>query len=349
MKILSIETSCDETSAAILDGMAIRANVVSSQIALHGPYGGVVPEIASRSHVEVLPGVLQEAMEIWGGRWDELDGVAVTYGPGLASSLLVGVSAAKALRLRLGCRICMVNHLHGHLVSPFLATGAPDFDASCPFLSLVVSGGHTCLVRVEGVGRYVLLGQTVDDAAGEAFDKGANLLELGYPGGPVMDRLAKDGNLRAIRFPRGRPGKNRPLIHGMASALCFSFSGLKTSLLYHLRDNPIETGDVQRRADVIASYQEAIVDPLVTRAFKALDGMTTLAVGGGVSLNSRLRARLQEEADRRGVRLLLAETAHCGDNAAMIGAVAALGGGEWDGAADALDVEPSLPIADVAS
>ncbi len=345
MRILALETSCDETSAAVLDGLSVRANVVSSQIALHGPYGGVVPEIASRSHVEVLPHVMKQAMDEGGVDWQDLDAVAVTYGPGLASSLLVGVSAAKALQLRLGCRLCMVNHLHGHLVSPFLAARAPAFDAVCPFLALVVSGGHTCLVRVEGVGRYTLLGQTVDDAAGEAFDKGATLLELGYPGGPLMDRLAKDGDPRAVIFPRGRPGKDRPTINGMASALCFSFSGLKTALLYYLRDNPIGEGESQRLADVVASYQEAIVDPLVKRTIKALDGMRTLVVGGGVSLNSRLRSRLVEEAGRRGVQLLLADAGHCGDNAAMIGAVAALGGGTWDGAASGLDVEPSLPIA----
>ncbi len=348
MNVLGIETSCDETSAAVVrHGRQVLSNVVSSQVSLHRPYGGVVPEIASRSHVRVLPDVIREALDRAGQTWATIDCIAATYGPGLASSLLVGLATAKGLALATGKPLCAVNHLQAHVYSPFLSEGAPSIEEACPFIALVVSGGHTCLLHVAAPDSMALLGQTIDDAAGEAFDKGANLLNLGYPGGPVIDRVAKTGNPAAVDFPRGRASKNAIWIDGMASELCFSFSGLKTALLYHLRANPIPDGDERRLADVAASYQEAIVDALIERTAKAVTRNRTLVVGGGVSLNSRLRAKLTAFANAAGVRLLLAEGKYCGDNAAMIAGLAGNGQGLWGGDALHVDAEPNLPVAAV--
>lgn len=346
MTILAIETSCDETAAAVVCGPRdVRSNVVYSQVALHGPYGGVVPEIACRCHVEVLPDVIVRALAEAGVGWGDIDEVAVTYGPGLASSLLVGLSAAKGLALRLNRPLCAVNHLQAHIHSAFMSDNAPEQGDVCPFLSLVVSGGHTCVIRVDRPGAYRMLGRTIDDAAGEAFDKGAKLLGLGYPGGPVMDRTAKGGRRDAISFPRGRVRQDRMVEDGLQTDLCFSFSGLKTSLLHHLQRHPLAAGDAAALADVVASYQEAIVESLVSRTRKALRGLRALAVGGGVSLNSRLREALQQMAAEEGVRLLLSPPKYCGDNAAMIGAVAAAGGGVRGAAALAVDAEPNLDAA----
>jgi N6-L-threonylcarbamoyladenine synthase len=343
MIILGVETSCDESAAAVVaDGRRILSNVIYSQAELHGPYGGVVPEIASRSHVDSLCGVIDEAVRLAGTGWGGIDAVAVTHGPGLASSLLVGLSAAKGLALRLGVGLCAINHVEGHIYSLFLAAGAPSFEEACPFVALVVSGGHTCLVRVEGLGRYTLLGQTMDDAAGEAFDKGAMLLKLGYPGGPAMDKAARQGNPKAVKFPRGRqkPG----FTAGLDPELCFSFSGLKTALLYHLRDNPA-AGDARRTADVAASYQRAIVDALVGRCERALRGSDRcIGACGGVSLNSRLRTDLAGLAERKNVRLLLAEPRLCGDNAAMIAGLAGAGRGLWGEDAFRADAEPGIAL-----
>jgi N6-L-threonylcarbamoyladenine synthase len=350
MRILGIETSCDETSAAIVDdGRVVQSSVIFSQIDLHGPYGGVVPEIASRSHVKALPLVIEECMEKGGSSWDQLDSIAVTYGPGLASSLLVGLSHARALARSLERPLIGVNHLHAHIHSPFLSAAAPDPASLLPYLALVVSGGHTCLVRVDEPGCYRLLGQTVDDAAGEAFDKGANLLQLGYPGGPLMDRLGKLGRIDAVAFPRGKVNRDNAAAMGMDSRYCFSFSGLKTSLMYHLRDTPLGDDDHARLVDVVASYQEAIVDALIDRTAAALDtGLKTLVVGGGVSLNSRLRTRLAMLSSERGVRLLTAEPKYCGDNAAMIAGLAGMGEGVVaTPGGTALDAEPNLPMASV--
>ncbi len=345
MHILAIETSCDETAVALVrKPYEVLSNVVFSQVALHGPYGGVVPEIACRSHVEVLPDVIEEALHDAQLGWGDVDAIAVTYGPGLASSLLVGLAGAKGLAMRLEKPICYVNHLQGHIFSPFLAQGAPRPSDVFPFISLVVSGGHTCLVRVDGLGDCTLLGQTIDDAAGEAFDKGANLLGLGYPGGPIMDKLGREGNPAFFAFPRGRAKRERGLIGGMDSDLCFSYSGLKTSLLYYLKANPIPENDRQRLVDVIASYQEAIVDSLLKRIAKALEGIQTLAVGGGVSLNSRLRERLRIYAETHGKQLLLAEPKHCGDNASMIGCIAGLGLGRWGDFVTECDASPNLKV-----
>jgi N6-L-threonylcarbamoyladenine synthase len=344
VNVLGIETSCDETAAAVVrDGRDILANVVFSQVAAHQPYGGVVPEIASRQHVEHLPVVLAAAMREAHVAWPAIDAVAVTYGPGLATSLLVGLAAAKGLALRLNKPLIGINHLEAHLYSIFLGSAAPVPAAACPFLALIISGGHTCIVRVEAPGRYRLLGRTMDDAAGEAFDKGANLLGLGYPGGPAIDKLARSGNPQAVRFPRGFQRKAHARIAGLDPNLCFSFSGLKTALRYYLRE---PAAQATAPADVAASYQEAIVDTLVERLADALRNEKALAAVGGVSLNGRLRQKLAVLAARRGVPLFLAAPALCTDNAAMIAGLACTlrappGTDPMD-----LDADPTLGIGD---
>jgi len=326
MNILGIETSCDETSASVVrDGREVLSSIVYSQIAAHSPYGGVVPEIASRQHVEHLPGVLVEAVRGAGLEWAQLDALAVTYGPGLASSLLVGLAGAKGLALRLGLPLTGIHHMEAHLYSAFLGPQAPAWETVIPCLALIVSGGHTLLLRVEAPGRYRLLGHTVDDAAGEAFDKGATLLGLGYPGGPAIDRAARAGGRPdAVIFPRGFPRKlHARFTDDIDPGACFSFSGIKTALLYHLRKYPPDRDGNPGVADLAASYQEAIVDTLVTRTLAALDRRQTLIVAGGVSLNRRLRELLTAAAAARGFRLLLAEPAYCTDNAAMVAGLAA--------------------------
>lgn len=347
MNVLGIETSCDETAAAIVrDGGDVLSSVVFSQVDLHGPYGGVVPEIASRSHCESLPGVVAEAVSQSGLEWDGIDAVAFTHGPGLASSLLVGIAMGKGLALALGKPACAANHLEAHLHSVFLSAEAPTFEKSLPFVALVVSGGHTLLVRVD-VDGYTLLGRTIDDAAGEAFDKGANLLGLGYPGGPAIQKAAEGGDPRHIRFPRGRQRKDKGLPEGLSPEMCFSFSGVKTSLMYHLRKNPL-SDDAGERASLAASYQEAIVDALVTRCDQAMAGVETFALAGGVALNARLREKLTAVGTANNVRLLMAPRQYCADNAAMIAALAATGRGLWGKAAMEVDAEPNLAIAEPA-
>lgn len=323
MNILGIETSCDETAAAVVaDGHRVLSNIVHTQIALHRPYGGVVPEIASRQHVEHLPGVIERAMRDAAVAWADIDAVAVTQGPGLSTSLLVGLAAAKGLAIRLNKPLIGINHLEAHLYSVFLGPERLEPEALCPFVALIVSGGHTCFLKVEGLGRYRLLGRTVDDAAGEAFDKGANLLKLGYPGGPAIDKAARGADPAYVRFPRGLLRKLPPRITGLDARCCVSYSGLKTSLLYHLRDHPL-TGEGDTRVGALAaSYQEAIVDTLLNRVSNALQGARTLAVVGGVSLNKRLREKLAELAARRRFRLVMAQPAHCTDNAAMVAGLA---------------------------
>ena len=343
MNVLGIETSCDETAAALVrDGRDILSNIVWSQVELHGPYGGVVPEIASRSHVETLPGVIDEAVRVSGLSWWDIDAVAATVGPGLASSLLVGLAAAKGLCIRLDRPLIPINHLDAHIYSVLLGDGRPAIDEIIPFHALVVSGGHTCIVRCEGVGRYDLLGQTVDDAAGEAFDKGANLLGLGYPGGPVIDRLSKGGDPTRFEFPRARIRKeNTPA--GMRPDCCFSFSGVKTALAYRLKESRPAEGS-EELVSLIASYQEAIVDSLVSGCESVVEQGTTLAACGGVALNSRLRSRLTQMAAEDGVRLLLAEPALCGDNAAMIAGLAGAGGRVATEDLMAVDAMPNLGV-----
>ena len=357
MVILGIETSCDETAAAVVeDGRTVRSSVVYSQVPLHQPYGGVVPEIASRSHVEKMAGVVREALcgafgavgegaaaeSAW---WGRLDAVAVTYGPGLASSLIVGLSAAKGLALRLGKPLIGINHLEAHIHSVFLSPGAPAPEEVSPLLALVVSGGHSCWIEVPSPGVYRVLGQTLDDAAGEAFDKAAKLLGLGYPGGPAIDRVARlAARSDAVSFPKGRPRAGNPALGGLNAELCVSFSGLKTALMYRLREQPPQ--DEAQVAEVAAAYQEAIVEALAERCALALKKKRyrALAVGGGVSLNRRLRERLAQVAAQAGVKLLLAEPRFCGDNAAMIAGLAGFGGGVRGDRALRLDVVPALEV-----
>ncbi|MCX6993481.1 MAG: tRNA (adenosine(37)-N6)-threonylcarbamoyltransferase complex transferase subunit TsaD [Kiritimatiellaeota bacterium] len=345
MNVLGIETSCDETAAAVVaDGGTVLSSAVFSQVAVHRPHGGVVPEIAARQHVEHLPCMLDEAMTQSGLEWSRLQAVAVTYGPGLASSLLVGLSAAKALALRLNIPLIGINHLEAHLYSVFLAPDAPCYASACPLVALIISGGHTCLVRVDAPGQYRRLGQTIDDAAGEAFDKGAKLLGLEYPGGPVIDRVSALGDADCIVFPRTRVLK-ADFAGGLTPELCFSFSGLKTSLLYYLRDHP-EAIRPPVLEDVAAGYQEAIVDVLVRGAQRALrrERVRTLVVAGGVSLNRRLRAKLLEMAAGLKVNVLLPASSYCVDNAAMVAGLAGIGQGITGEAAWLLDASPNLEI-----
>jgi N6-L-threonylcarbamoyladenine synthase len=305
--VLGIESSCDETAAAVLshDG-SVLSNMVASQTTVHAKFGGVVPELAARAHLSQIDGVVMDALSQARLSIHELGAVAVTTGPGLAGALLVGVNYAKALSYGLGIPLIGVNHLEGHIASAWLAD--PTFPLPC--VVLVVSGGHTHLYRREQTGQCLILGCTRDDAAGEAFDKGAQMLGLEFPGGPAIDRLARQGDAKAIPFPR---------FHQRKTSLEFSFSGLKTSLLYTLRKMDDVTR-VLKLADLAAGYQEAIVQVLVTKAFAALahTGLSALAVVGGVSANSRLRALLTERVEREGVRLALPPLAYCTDNAAMI-------------------------------
>ena len=308
--ILALETSCDDTCAAVVTQAGeLRSNRIASQGVLHERYGGVVPEIASRRHLELIDAITADALEVADAGLDEIETVAVTVGPGLIGALLVGVSFAKGLAAACGLPLAACDHLHGHVVAGTL--GADPIQA--PYLCLVASGGHTFLARVEDPARYEILGQTLDDAAGEAFDKGARLLGLGYPGGPEVDRLARAGDPRAFDLPRSAPG----------DGLDFSFSGLKTALLYRVRDLG-ETAARERGADLAASYQRAVVDALVARTAAALaaEGLERLAIGGGVAANSELRARLQTVCDERGARLWAPPIELCTDNAAMIAAAA---------------------------
>jgi N6-L-threonylcarbamoyladenine synthase len=305
VRILGIETSCDETAAAVVeDGRRILSSVVSSQIELHAPYGGVVPEVASRAHVELVNPVVADALGEAGIDLGEVDAIAATYGPGLAGALLVGVSAAKALALVTGVPYVQVNHLEAHLYAGWLE----DPELRAPLAVLLASGGHTLVVVIRDHGDYDVLGQTVDDAAGEAFDKVARHLGLGYPGGPAIDRLASSGDPTAFAFPRAMPGE-----------LDFSFSGLKTAVVTFTRRRPDAP-----LADVAASFQEAVVDQLASKLLAAADAhdAPTLVLAGGVGANSRLRERVSELAEATGRAAFLPPPALCTDNAAMIAATA---------------------------
>jgi N6-L-threonylcarbamoyladenine synthase len=315
MIVLGIDSSCDETAAALVrDGRHCLASVVASQVALHERFGGVVPEIACRAHVENLPWAVDQALQQAQLSLDDVDGIAVTHRPGLVSALLVGVSAAKGLALARGLPLVGVDHIAAHVHANFLAEGPPP---EFPCVALVVSGGHTSLYHCPSPHEHVLIGATRDDAAGEAFDKVAQMLSLPYPGGPSIDKAAEQGDPKAIRFPRTGPGKE---------TLDFSFSGLKTSVLYKAFGQdlrPQDTRGVAPRfpvADVAASFQEAVVDVLVKTTFRALGqtGVRSLLVGGGVAANSRLRARLLAEGRRRGVDVRIPAKPLCTDNAAMV-------------------------------
>ena len=309
--LLALETSCDDTCAAVVTGATIRSNVISSQAASHARYGGVVPEVASRHHVELVTPVVEAALEQAGITLDDVDALAVTRGPGLVGALLVGISSAKALAAGRELPLVGVDHLHGHVAAAFLE---PE-PLEPPFLCLVASGGHTLLAGVRRRDGFDVLGQTLDDAAGEALDKGARMLGLGYPGGPAVQAAARDGDPNAFTFPvamtRG-PG------------LDFSFSGLKTALLYATRD--LGEGELEaRRADLAASFQAAIVGQLTAKVERALDAgeWPAVALGGGVAANSLLRERVAQICERRGLRLKLVASELCTDNAAMIAAAAA--------------------------
>ncbi len=305
MRVLGIETSCDETAAAVYDGKAgLLAHQLYSQVALHAIYGGVVPELASRDHLRKLLPLLEKTVEEGGGR-AAIDGIAYTSGPGLVGALLVGAAVARSLAYAWDLPCIGVHHMEGHLLAPLLEPEPPQF----PFVALLVSGGHTMLARVEGVGRYELLGSSLDDAAGEAFDKTAKLLGLGYPGGPQLAALAEQGRPDVFRFPR--PLTERP-------GLDFSFSGLKTAVVVALRNRG--ELDPQARADAARGFEEAVVDTLVTKCQRAIDatGASTLVVAGGVGANRRLRARMLAMGERQGVRVVYPRAEFCTDNAAMI-------------------------------
>jgi N6-L-threonylcarbamoyladenine synthase len=324
MTILAIETSCDDTCAAVIDGDGlIRSNVISSQQA-HGRFGGVVPEIASRQHLELINLVIDEALDQASATLDQLELVAATQGPGLIGALLVGLSTGKALAAARELPFAPVDHLQGHVAANFLKGAAEPFEP--PFLCLIASGGHTLLAHVSEHDGYQVLGRTLDDAAGEAFDKGARMLGLGYPGGAALERLAAGGDPSAFGFPgsaaeRARGGRGAQH-RAFAEGLDFSFAGLKTALLYTLRDLS-EQQVSERAADLAASYQAAIVESLITRTERALErsGLQRLAVGGGVAANGELRRRLLELP----VEVHVPERLLCTDNAAMIASAARYG------------------------
>jgi N6-L-threonylcarbamoyladenine synthase len=305
MLLLALESSCDETAAAVVkDGRTVLSNVIASQISIHAEYGGVVPEIASRKHLESVSLVVEQALLEAGVGLSELEGVAVTQGPGLAGALLVGISVAKGLSLGRGIPLVGVNHIEGHLLAVFL-----ERPVEFPFIALAVSGGHSHLYRVDGVGRYTTLGQTVDDAAGEAFDKVAKLIGLPYPGGVAIDRLAVSGDPKAIKFPR-------PLMND--GSYNFSFSGLKTAVLTHVRKFP-ESAEAGVN-DLAASFQAAVCDVLTKKTAAALQatGITRLVVAGGVACNSGLRRSMAAMAAAQGIQLSMPSPLLCSDNAAMI-------------------------------
>jgi len=328
--VLAIETSCDETAAAVIgEGGQVLGEVVRSQIDDHTVFGGVVPELASRCHVEAIDPVVNEALERAGLRLDDIASVAATAGPGLVGCLLVGLSYAQGLAAARQLPFLGVNHLEGHLLAPFIGNAAPEF----PFLGLIVSGGHTLLVHAKDVGEYEVLGQTRDDAAGEAFDKGARLLGLPYPGGVVVDRLAQDGDPNAIELPRGMKRRD---------SLEFSFSGLKTAVWQHVERAGVPQG--KDLNDFCASLQEAIVSVLLrkTRAAARLRGLDRVIVTGGVAANSRLRSAFAEAAQAEGWALRSPELRWCTDNASMIGYAASQRLLRGERSPLSLDASPSL-------
>jgi N6-L-threonylcarbamoyladenine synthase len=316
MRLLGIETSCDDTAAAVvLDGHAVESNVLASQDQFHAEYGGVVPEIASRKHAEMLNAVIELALKKANCRLEEIEGIAVTCGPGLAGSLVVGVAAAQAIAFARKLPAFAVNHLHGHLFANYLdRADEPDHvPPEPPFLCLIVSGGHSDLILVESHDRHRRIGRTVDDAAGEAYDKVARMLGLGFPGGPHLDALARSGNPTAYSFPRGLMRDRK---------YDFSFSGLKTAVRYHLDAHPNDASE--RAADVAASFQAAVVDSLCEKTLRAARDfeLQTVALAGGVSANSALRAELTRRGHAAGMRVLVPPLEYCTDNAAMIAAAA---------------------------
>jgi len=376
MNILGIETSCDETAAAVVrDGREVLSNVVYTQIPLHQPYGGVVPEVASRAHVEKISEVIRTALSEFGGKIGEgarVDAVAVTYGPGLSPALIVGLNAAKGLAKSLAVPLVAVNHMEAHLHTPFLFEPEDGMRSEVretnksplplrrepsdfmPALGLAISGGHTTWIDMPEYGRYEIVGQTLDDAAGEAFDKAAKLLGLGYPGGPKIDKIAKvcreqggaTWDKALIPFPKGRPRDGVTALAGLEADCCVSFSGLKTALLRYVQQQGgaeaiDRAGELPR---VVTSYQEAIVQAVADRTRAALKrhAYRALVVGGGVSLNSRVREVLGEVCAQAKIPLLMAKPKYCGDNGAMIAGLAFYRRNIVGDAAMRVDVAPSL-------
>ena len=311
INILAIESSCDETAAAVVrNGREVRSNIISSQIDLHKLYGGVVPEIASRKHIEKINQVIEEALNEANITLDDIDAIGVTYGPGLVGALLVGVAEAKAIAYAKNLPLIGVHHIEGHISANYIEH--PELEP--PFLCLVVSGGHTHLVCVKDYGKYEILGRTRDDAAGEAYDKVARAIGLGYPGGPKIDRIAKEGNPDAIPFPKAHMGDN---------PYDFSFSGLKSAVLNYINGCQMK-GISFNPADVAASFQKAVVDVLVENAMHAVEeyGLYKFAIAGGVASNSALREAMKKACDERNIPFYYPSPIYCTDNAAMIGAAA---------------------------
>lgn len=309
--ILAIESSCDETAAAVvLNGRDVRSNIISSQIALHTLYGGVVPEIASRKHIEKINQVITEAMETAGADWSEIDAIGVTYGPGLVGALLVGVAEAKAISYARKLPLIGVHHIEGHISANYIE----NKELEPPFLCLVVSGGHTHLVKVADYGKYEILGRTRDDAAGEAFDKVARAIGLGYPGGPKIEKVSHEGNPHAVEFPRPKVADGE---------YDFSFSGLKSAVLNYLNSCQMKQIPIVQ-ADIAASFQKAVTDVLIGNAMHALEtyGIRKFAIAGGVASNRTLREGMRKACEERGVQFYHPSPIYCTDNAAMIGAAA---------------------------
>lgn len=309
--ILAIESSCDETAAAVVkNGREVLSNIISSQIELHKLYGGVVPEIASRKHIEKINPVIREALSAANMKLEDMDAIGVTYGPGLVGALLVGVAAAKAISYAKNIPLVGVHHIEGHISANYIE----NKDLEPPFLGMVVSGGHTHLVMVKDYGKYEILGKTRDDAAGEAFDKVARTIGLGYPGGPKIDKLAKEGNPKAIAFPRA---------HVADAPLDFSFSGLKSSVLNYINSCEMKHQEICR-ADVAASFQAAVVDAIVSHTIEAakMYRMDKVALAGGVASNSALRQAMKERCEAAGLKFYYPSPILCTDNAAMIGCAA---------------------------
>ncbi len=333
VKILAIESSCDETAAAVVvNGRDVRSNVISSQIALHTLYGGVVPEIASRKHIEKINQVIAQALNDAGETLDTIDAIAVTYGPGLVGALLVGVAEAKAIAYAKNLPLIGVHHIEGHISANYIE----NKDLEPPFLCLVVSGGHTHLVRVKDYGLYEILGRTRDDAAGEAFDKVARAIGLGYPGGPKIEKVSHEGNPHAIQFPKPKVADG---------PYDFSFSGLKSAVLNYLNSCQMK-GEEIVQADVAASFQNSVIEVLVANAMRAIDeyGMERFAIAGGVASNQTLRGAMEEACRQKGVKFYHPSPILCTDNAAMIGAA-----GYYDymaGKRDGLDLNavPNLKL-----
>jgi N6-L-threonylcarbamoyladenine synthase len=338
MLILGIESSCDETGVALYDSeTGLLGHALHTQVAMHADYGGVVPELASRDHIRRVVPLLRQSLAASGRTFADIDAVAYTQGPGLAGALLVGAAFAAGLATALGVPTLPVHHLEGHLLSPLLSRDPPTF----PFVALLVSGGHTQLMRVAGVGDYQLLGETLDDAAGEAFDKSAKLLGLGYPGGPALAKLAEGGRPEAVKLPR-------PMLK--SGDLDFSFSGLKTAVLTRVQAG---IADEQERADIARGVQDAIVDVLVAKAMLAIknSGLKRLVVAGGVGANRELRQRLDARAAKAGVRVHYPELEFCTDNGAMIALAGALRlqAGSQGSRSGSFAIRPRWPLAELTS